>query len=489
MKKIGWIGLLLLFVALAVPAAAEDGAAHVHNVQSWSPVGTGHSGVCVDCGEAVTGSHSYGKWTIGNASQHQHSCTLCGATENAAHNWNSGEVTQWPFCTWEGVRTYTCRDCGRQKTQTIAMLAHLYDNGCDIDCNRCGALRRTKHQYEKQWKSDENEHWYTCTVCGDKVDLDVHFPGQWILDKEAGEYEDGQQHKACMVCERVLQTEVIPATGCLHGNEELRGALEPTCTEEGYTGDWCCPRCDAVVQEGEPIPMLPHDTEIENLKEATCTEEGYTGDEVCQLCMGVIVEGETLEKLPHDTEMENKKEATCTEEGYTGDEICRLCMGVIVEGETLEKLPHDTEMENQKEASCAEEGYTGDEICQLCRGVITEGQVMEKLPHEPALKNEKQASCTEEGYTGDQICAKCEAVVEQGSRIPTKAHRCENGMCLDCGADESDNVMPTVPSGDMESEEDGRDEKMSPFVIICIVVMCVASGGMVMVLYLLLKKK
>lgn len=445
MKKIGWIGMLLLIMALVVPAAAEEGATpHVHNVRSWVPAGTGHSGVCADCGETVTGSHSYGNWTTGNTSQHQHTCTLCGAVENANHNWNGGEITLWPYCTWEGQRTYTCRSCGRKKVETIPKLAHIYDNDCDIDCNRCGTLRRTKHQYEKQWESDEKEHWYTCTICGDKIDLDVHFPGPWTVDKEAGEFEDGQRHVACMICQRVLQTEVIPATGCLHGNEQLRDEEAPTCTTEGYTGNWRCPRCGEIVIPGELIPVHPHDTVLEN-----------------------------------------QKQASCTEEGYTGDEICRGCQGVIVEGQIIEKLPHETATENQKEASCTEEGYTGDEVCQVCRGVITEGHAIEKLPHDAVLKNEKKASCTEEGYTGDRICSLCETVVEQGQPIPAKGHRYENGVCPDCQGIDPDYTEPTQPGGDPEPDT----EKMSPAVIVCIVAMGVAFGGMAVVFFLMLKKK
>ncbi len=527
MKKFGWIGLLLLTVALAVPVAAveEDAPAHTHNVASWTATQMGHRGVCTDCGETVDAEHSYGegietlkpgctaagektytcvcghtktepipetghsygKWATGNASQHQRTCANCGETDSTGHNWNSGEITLWPYCTWEGERTYYCRDCGRKKIEKIPMIDHLFENSCDISCGRCGLIRRTKHQYETQWSGDEKEHWYACTVCGDKGDLDVHFAGPWIIDKEAEEFQDGQRHNECVTCGRVVQTEVIPATGCLHGNEQLRDELAPTCTTEGYTGNWRCPRCNEVVIPGEPIPVHPHDTVLENQKDATCTEEGYTGDEICRGCLGVIVEGQIIEKLPHETVLENQKEATCTEEGYTGDEICRGCLGVIVEGQIIEKLPHETVLGNQKDATCTEEGHTGDHICVNCQTVVTAGEVVAMLPHETTLNNQKDATCTAAGYTGDRICVNCQMLMEQGSQIPAKAHRFEGGVCLDCQGRDPDWQEP----GEDQDLDADREEplKMSPLVIGSIVALGLASAGMAAMLFLLLKKK
>ena len=84
----------------------------------------------------------------------------------------------------------------------------------------------------------------------------------------------------------------LSACGCKHENTEVQGAVEATCTQEGYTGDTVCLDCDKTVKEGEAIPMLAHTETVEGALEATCTLDGYTGDTVCSVCGAVLSEGE-----------------------------------------------------------------------------------------------------------------------------------------------------------------------------------------------------
>ena len=93
---------------------------------------------------------------------------------------------------------------------------------------------------------------------------------------------------------------------------ELRGAVEPTCTEDGYTGDEVCTICGETISQGETIPALGHKTELRNAAEPTCTEDGYTSDEVCTICGETISQGETIEATGH-----HYKGNTCTVCGDT----------------------------------------------------------------------------------------------------------------------------------------------------------------------------
>ena len=69
-----------------------------------------------------------------------------------------------------------------------------------------------------------------------------------------------------------------------HANTELRDAKEPTCTEEGYTGDVYCTDCGALVSKGEVIPATGHTFgEWVATKEATCTEYGEE-THTCEVC-------------------------------------------------------------------------------------------------------------------------------------------------------------------------------------------------------------
>ena len=63
---------------------------------------------------------------------------------------------------------------------------------------------------------------------------------------------EGEMTYTCTGCGDVY-TEVIPATG--HQNTVIVGAVKPTLTEEGYTGDTYCNDCQQTVATGETIPV------------------------------------------------------------------------------------------------------------------------------------------------------------------------------------------------------------------------------------------
>ena len=128
---------------------------------------------------------------------------------------------------------------------------------------------------------------------------------------------------------------------CDHASTVVVDTKEPTCAEEGYTGDEVCINCGEVVAKGEAIKTLEHQTEVQGAAEATCTEDGYTGDEVCTACGQTIEKGEVIKAAGHKTEVRGAAKATCTEEGYTGDEICTVCDEVVRKGEVIAAKGHN----------------------------------------------------------------------------------------------------------------------------------------------------
>lgn len=54
-----------------------------------------------------------------NDEQHTIHCAECAYTDVNTHWWNSGEVTTEATCAAEGVKTYTCNQCGATKTEAI----------------------------------------------------------------------------------------------------------------------------------------------------------------------------------------------------------------------------------------------------------------------------------------------------------------------------------------------------------------------------------
>ena len=97
--------------------------------------------VCNVCHETLnkgttipkTDSHEWGKWTTVKEStctekgEQRRKCEVCGEEEIeslplAKHSWDNGKVTQAPGYTKVGVKTWTCKECGKTKTTTLAKL-------------------------------------------------------------------------------------------------------------------------------------------------------------------------------------------------------------------------------------------------------------------------------------------------------------------------------------------------------------------------------
>ena len=160
-----------------------------------------------------------------------------------------------------------------------------------------------------------------------------------------------------------------PAVECNHEETEIVGAKDPTCAEEGYTGDLCCAACGEVLEEGEAIPTTEHDEgELVGAKEPTCSEEGYTGDLCCTACGAVLEEGEAIPTTEHgDSVLVGAKDATCTAAGYTGDLCCSVCGEILEEGKRIAAPGHDYSKEEIVAPTCEEVGYT-KKICANCDG-------------------------------------------------------------------------------------------------------------------------
>ncbi len=112
----------------------------------------------------------------------------------ARHRWNDGVITTDASCTVEGVRTFTCLNCGEKKTEQIATTGHNWNGGtvtrqrdCGHDeeityrCDNCGATRTEsgapatgQHTFGTAtytWSNDREvcQGSKTCSVCGRTV--------------------------------------------------------------------------------------------------------------------------------------------------------------------------------------------------------------------------------------------------------------------------------------------------------------------------------
>ena len=160
---------------------------------------------------------------------------------------------------------------------------------------------------------------------------------------------------------------------CTHEETELRNAVEPTCTEDGYSGDRYCLLCGELVEKGVVVNAPGHQAETIPAVPATCAAPGKTTGSRCSVCGKVFREPVDTPKDPAnhtgETERRNEKPATSEQEGYTGDLYCVGCGALLQKGETIPKLPDDRiESDQMKQIDdntvVAQPGQTAEELLE-----------------------------------------------------------------------------------------------------------------------------
>ena len=98
------------------------------------------------------------------------------------HVWNDGEVTVEATETTEGVKTFTCTECGETKEESIPALPHT-------------------HTYNDDWSVDESEHWHYAS-CGhdESKDRAAHTWDGGVVTTVATCVAEGVKTTTCTVC-------------------------------------------------------------------------------------------------------------------------------------------------------------------------------------------------------------------------------------------------------------------------------------------------
>ena len=111
-------------------------------------------------------------------------CNACGEKREITHTYDNACDTTCNVCDYERTTKhnympgysdddqhwYQCTGCGDKYKVTD----HIYDNDCDATCNSCDNVREIEHVYASKIYKNASKHWYECTVCGDKKDEAVH---------------------------------------------------------------------------------------------------------------------------------------------------------------------------------------------------------------------------------------------------------------------------------------------------------------------------
>ena len=194
-------------------------------------------------------------------------CKDCGQLINkgtiikaTGHSWDDGKVTEKATCKKEGIKTYTCKNCGETKTESIPKTEHLWNDGEVTKEATC---------------AEEGVKTYTCSICKDTkaevIPKKEHSFDEGKIQKEATCTEDGLKIYTCKACGETKE-EVLKATG--HQHTELRNEKKATCTEEGYTGDTYCTDCGELIKKGSATEKANHNWEVTSEEKATCEKDG-----------------------------------------------------------------------------------------------------------------------------------------------------------------------------------------------------------------------
>ena len=246
-----------------------------------------------------------------------------------------------------------------------------------------------------------------------------------------------------------------------HSLTEVRDSREPTCTEEGYTGNTYCKVCDKEQKTGESIPAKGHSwnegvittsptcenagaktytctvcnatkteaidatghTPVEVAEQpATCTEAGHTAGTKCSVCDAILSGMEEIPTTGHTEKTVAGKPATCTETGLTDGISCSVC-GTVIKAQTeIPATGHTEVIDARVEPTCTESGKAEGKHCSVCNTVLVAQEVIPAKGHTEVIDEAIEATCTTPGKTEGKHCSVCKDVLVAQEVIPATGH-------------------------------------------------------------------
>lgn len=195
-------------------------------------------------------------------------CKVTVINGSCVHQWDTGTVTKVVSCLTDGVRTYTCSKCNKQRTETISATGHVWKAGNLLEEPTCTATGKRE---------------YICNKCAETKEEIVPVAGHvWVdgtIIKEPTCTGSGKKQFTCGNCD-AEKTETMPANG--HSWDSGDITKGPTCTGSG-TMTYHCTVEGCKGTRTEQVPANGHTYNYGTVTEPTCTEEGVRISE-CLVC-------------------------------------------------------------------------------------------------------------------------------------------------------------------------------------------------------------
>lgn len=260
----------------------------------------------------------------------------------------TSKVTKNATCTATGVKTFTCKHCNNQYTETIAKIAHNSNTkipAVAATCTKTGLTEGKK-----------------CSVCGTVT------VAQQTVAKKAHSYtssvttaatckSEGVRTYKCKNC-AASYTEKIAKIA--HNSNTKIPAVAATCTKTGLTEGKKCSVCGTVTVAQQTVAKKAHSEVAVKAVAATCTKTGLTEGKKCSVCGTVTVAQQTIPAKGHTEVIDKAVAATCTKTGFTEGKHCSVCGNVIVAQKTVEAVGHRDNNFDGKCDGCGKSSTTPD---------------------------------------------------------------------------------------------------------------------------------
>ena len=322
---------------------------------------------CAECGrtkeESIekTAGHLFTEWypSQTEADKHERLCK-CGETETGNCTYDSGKVTKEPTHLEEGIKTYTCTECGRTKEESIEKTeGHEFTewNPSQTEADKherlckCGEAETGNCTYDSGKVTKEPTHLeegtktYTCAECGRTKEESIEKTAGHEFTEWYPSQTEADKH------ERLCKCGETETGNCTYDSGKV--TKEPTHLEEG-TKTYTCTECGRTKEESiEKIAghlfgeWYPSQTEADKHERLCKCGETETGD--CSYGSGKVT------KEPTHFE-EGIKTYTCTECGRTKEESIEKTAG----HEFTEWYPSQTEADKHERLCKCGETETGD---------------------------------------------------------------------------------------------------------------------------------
>ncbi len=183
-------------------------------------------------------------------------------------------------------------------------------------------------------KQDVTESTQETTIAAEtEEELCIHVLGDWIVDEPSNCTKEGSRYKKCTLCDKAVETEVIPKTTHTPGRWEDDPKQKATCSSPGKKYQKCS-QCKALLAAAV-MGKSDHNAKTVSGYAATAASPGRTDSVVCIVCDKEVQKSFTIPPVGSVPYVTRVSGSSCTITGvgsWAGD---TLVLPEKIDGKTV----------------------------------------------------------------------------------------------------------------------------------------------------------